>query len=95
MYKQAKGKKLLSMQTKHHFRSSETDRFQMFEECTNDWKKQFQYEKENYLHTSTVPHKEFWVQPTKPTAQLQPSNPTNLVLFILAKQMHHLAIKYN
>jgi len=38
---------------------------------------------------------EFCVQPTEPTALLKISNPTNLVLlFILAKQIHDLAIQY-
>jgi hypothetical protein len=64
----------------------------MSKEHTNDWKKLYHVVKANYLHT--VLHKEFCVQPIKPTALLQPSNPTNLVLlFILAKQIHHLAIQ--
>ena len=91
-HKQPKRKKLLSMQTKRHFRSTETDCFQKSKEHKNDWKKLHQDVKANYLYT--IVHKEICVQPIKPTALMQPSSPTNLVLlFILAKQIHHLAIQ--
>ena len=47
-HKEPKRKKLLSMQTEHHFISNETDCFQMLKEHTNDRKKQYQDVRANY-----------------------------------------------